>query len=483
MKAWGGIAWVTCGVLLGACGDDGSSADAGDGPGTSQGTSASTGDDGSTSGPTSADSTAGETTSGEHARPNWHEDIAPLVAEHCVTCHTAGGIGPYPMEDYEQTRPLAPIMALQAGARLMPPWHGVETDECQPPAAFKHDARLSDEQIQLLQDWADLGAPEGDPALAAPIPPPPSFDLASPTTTVTMQGAVEVEPQGSQLDFFHCLSFDPGHTQEVYIDGMQVIPGNAAILHHVLIYVDTEAESAGWPGGTELNCGGGAGVSNVQLVGAWTPGNLPSETPEGVGIRLPVGARLVFNVHYHASVTGPQTDDGTGLALRWQTTPPTYVADFQLIGAPGFGTVTTSPFMIPAGAGSHQEVVEYAVPNIGLADVRVFSVLNHMHKVGVDMKTSVLRGGSEECLVQTPGWDFNWQRTYEYDVPIDEAFKVQSGDVVRVRCTYDNTLDNPAVVEALEEVGLDEPQDVYLGEETLDEMCLAGVGVAVRVGL
>lgn len=486
MKAWGGIAWLAAGCVVIACGDDGSQAEAGEGPTTAatDGTSAGP-DEGTTAATTTTDDTATsvDDTSSEAVRPNWHEDIAPLVAEHCATCHVTGGIGPYPMEDYEQTRPLAPIMALQSEARLMPPWHGVETDECQPPAAFKHDARLTEKQIQLLQDWADLGAPEGDPALAAPIPPPPSFDLADPTTTVTMEGSVMVEPQGSQLDFFHCLSFDPGHTQEVYVDGMQVIPGNEGILHHVLIYVDTEAESASWPGGTSLNCGGGAGVSNVQLVGAWTPGNLPTETPESVGIRLPVGARIVFNVHYHASVMGPQMDDATGLALRWQTTAPTYVADFQLIGAPGIGTVTTSPFMIPAGASGHQEVVEYAVPNIGLADVRVFSVLNHMHKVGVDMKTSVLRGGQEECLVQTPGWDFNWQRTYEYDVPIDQAFEVQSGDVVRVRCTYDNTLDNPAVVEALQEVGLEQPQDVGLGEGTLDEMCLAGVGVAVRVGL
>ncbi|MCX4240462.1 monooxygenase [Paraliomyxa miuraensis] len=486
MKARG-LAWLVVGMVTSACGGDDAPAD-GSGPGTSEGTAPTTTPE-TASGEGTADGTddtadaTADDTSSENVRPNWHEDIAPLVAEHCSTCHTTGGIGPYPMEDYEQTRPLAPIMALQAQARIMPPWHAVETDECQPPAAFKHDARITEEQIQLLQDWSALGAPEGDPALAAPIPPPPSLDLANPTTTIGMGSSVEIEAQGSTLDFFHCLSFDPGHTQEVYLDGMQVIPGNAAIAHHVVIYVDLDGTSASWPGGISTNCGGGAGVSNVQMVGAWTPGNLPTETPEGVGIRLPVGARIVFNYHYHAAVTGPQTDDSSALALRWSTTPPTYIADFQLIGAPGFGSSTTSPFLIPAGATGHEEIIEYAVPNIGNVDVRVFSILNHMHKVGVDMKTSVLRGGQDLCLVQTPNWDFNWQRGYEYDVPIDQAFQVQSGDVVRVRCTYDNTLDNPAVVEALEEVGLDEPQNVTLGEATLDEMCVAGVGVAVRVGL
>ena len=39
-------------------------------------------------------------------------------------------------------------------------------------------------------------------------------------------------------------------------------------------------------------------------------------------------------------------------------------------------------------------------------------------EVGVDMKTSVLRNGNEECLVQTPDWDFEWQRIYFYEEPI-----------------------------------------------------------------
>ena len=483
MKMRGGVAWLIGGLLTAACGDDGSRGDAAEGPEPTTDGPASTGtsDGGTTAEVTGADTTDGESEGGQAVRPNWHEDIAPLVVEHCASCHVSGGIAPYAMGSYAETRPLAPAMALQAEARLMPPWHAIETDECQPPAGFKHDARLRDEQIQLLRDWADLGAPEGDPARAAPLPTPPSLDLADPSVTVQMESPVTVEASGSTLDFFHCLSLDPGNANDVFLDGMQVIAGNHAIVHHVLVYVDVNADSASWPGGVSEDCGGGAGGVDAALVGAWVPGGLPMETPDGVGIRLPGGSRIIFNMHYHALATGAETDDATGLALRWQTAAPEYVSEFTLIGAPAEGTMTTAPFTIPAGESGHEEVVEYTVPNIGLADVRVFSALNHMHKVGVDMKTSVIRGGEEICLLQTPAWDFNWQRLYEYDVSIDQAFKAQSGDVVRVRCTYDNTLDNPSVVEALGEVGLAEPQTVGLGEGTLDEMCIVGLGVAVRL--
>ena len=85
---------------------------------------------------------------------------------------------------------------------------------------------------------------QGDPADAAPLPAPPDLDLANPSVTVVMGSPVEVEAQGSTLDFFHCLSFDPGNDQDVYVDGLQVVQGNSSILHHVLMYLDTSAESA-----------------------------------------------------------------------------------------------------------------------------------------------------------------------------------------------------------------------------------------------
>jgi hypothetical protein len=83
-------------------------------------------------------------------------------------------------------------------------------------------------------------------------------------------------------------------------------------------------------------------------------------------------------------------------------------------------------------------------------------------------------------MIQTPHWDYGWQRLYEFDVPVEESFALQPGDAVRIRCTYDNTLDNPDLAGALAEQGLDAPTDVALGEGTLDEMCLAGIAVAVR---
>jgi hypothetical protein len=424
---------------------------------------------------------------GEALRPNWHEDVAPLVTEACQGCHADGGIAPFAMQTYQQTSPWAALMADQAEAREMPPWHAIETDECDPPFSFKHDPRLSDEQIQLLRDWADLGAPEGNPALAAPLPEAPDLDLQNPTTSMTMASAINIEAAGQTLDFFHCISLDPGNAEDVFLNGLQVIPGNREIVHHVLVYVDPTAASAAWAGGLNDNCGGGAGVNApTQLIAGWVPGGLPMEPPEGVGISVPAGSRLIMNVHYHATGGGAELDDGTGLALRWTTQQPQYSSFFTLLGEPGTGDSLTGGLSIPAGASGHVEEYEWVVSYNGQPfpdsiEARIWAVAAHMHKVGVDLRVAIedRDTAAETCLLQTPEWDFNWQRVYEYDALANEGFRVKAGDIVHIRCTYDNTLDNPAVVEALAEVGLTEPVQVNVGEGTLDEMCLSAIGVGV----
>lgn len=478
-------------LVLFACGETGDGTETAATAAT--GTDASTGTDPSTGtadpptttepAPTTGDTSGG----GENVRPNWHEDIAPLVTASCQSCHVPGGIAPFAMTSYADTKPWAPLMAADVAEGLMPPWHALETDVCQPPLPYLHDPRLSADQKAMFQEWADLGAPEGDPALAAPLPPPPSLDLADPTKTVTMPSPLTIDKLGNSLDFFHCVSLDPGNTAPVYIDGLQVVAGNPQIVHHVLIYVDAGADSAAWPGGVKKNCGGGAGIGSAQLIGGWVPGGMPMVAPAGVSTELPAGARLILNVHYHATGGGPQTDDSTGLALRWTDSPAAWSTFFTLIGAPGVGESLAGPLMIPAGEAAHVEEYEYTVPaNIpALADVRVWTVLNHMHKVGVDMRIWVESGqtGEETCLLHTPKWDFNWQRSYQYDAPIDQSFRVRAGDKVRLRCVYNNTMTNPGVVEMLAEAGLDAPVDVGLGEGTLDEMCLTGVGVAIKGSL
>ena len=93
--------------------------------------------------------------------PTFSNEVVRVLQEKCQRCHQPGGIGPMPLETYEQARAWAPRIKENVRRRIMPPWHLDPTIGIQ---EYKNDFSLSEEQIQILVAWADNDAPEGDPA-------------------------------------------------------------------------------------------------------------------------------------------------------------------------------------------------------------------------------------------------------------------------------------------------------------------------------
>jgi hypothetical protein len=380
------------------------------------------------------------------------------------------------METYDSTAQWAEMMAINTAADLMPPFHAVESDECPSLFPWKDDMRLTAEQKQMLQDWADAGAPEGDPETAWEVPEPPSLDLEDPDQTIEVPAAVEIDGDDDQ---YICFSVDPEIEGDLnFLEALQVNPGNSAIVHHVLVFLDESGASAEFGEDGVYDCFGGPGVQGT-LLGAWAPGMTPNTVPPDTGMYVPGGSRFVLQVHYHPTGEGAEIDDSTSIDLAWYEGPPTNVAFLQLIGNLN---PLSPPFMIPAGESDHVEEMIYTIP--ADFEAKLFGVGNHMHYVGVDMFVAHKYGegaDDDQCLLHTPRWDFNWQRVYHYDAAFEDLPTLHPGDQLYLRCTYDNTMDNPFVAEALDAQDLDEPQDVYLGESTLDEMCLGVFGVALPV--
>ena len=470
---------------------------------TSSGVSTDSDSDGgsSSSGSSSGDGSMSEATSsstddtGEPAPRaiTWHQDIAPIVAKKCSGCHESGGIAPFSLETYAAAAPFAALMLDAVERRVMPPFLAESTEECQPRLGFKDDPRLTGAERELLRDWVEGGAPEGDPKTAAPLPLPPDLELEDADIHLKIPASVTV---AGNEDLYICFSVDPGFIDDAWIDGVQVVPGNDKVVHHVIVYLDPDrgSEQLMGPDGA-YPCFGGPGVANTSVIGAWAPGALPFVPPEKVAMRVVANSRLVFSVHYHPTGVVEQ-DDSTTVNLRRFVGVPEFVGMGAMIGNLSTASAGLLPgpndpggvptFLIPAGAVGHtEEMLIEVTPD--LPELRLFGATPHMHYVATDMRIAIQRADpepgvpAEECLLQTPRWDFQWQQLYSYDAALDELPRARPGDKVSLRCTYDNSLANPAVVKALAEQGLSEPQDVKLGEATLDEMCLGVFGVAVAL--
>jgi len=430
--------------------------------------------------------------SAEVAAATWYGGVQALLVRNCGSCHTADGIGPFALDDYDSAKSVAAAVVDATETNRMPPWLAQDTEECAPPLPWQDDLRLSDDDKKLLVDWLAAGSPLGDVTTAVEVPAPPNFEIQNPTVEVSFQEPFAV---AGNKDLFECFVLDPGLDEDVWITDVQMQAGNAKVDHHAIIFLDPIGASEEIAVNGHFPCFSTPDVAG-SLIGAWAPGAVPFSIPETGGIPMPKESRVIVQMHYHPTQGSTEMDQST-LSLKTTTVKPTYDAILALLGnfdeleddgsglQPGPGDRDGVPeFRIPAGVVDHTENQIYR-QELPIA-VPIFGVGAHMHYVGTEMKIDLKRAegnGGDDCLLHTPSWDFDWQRTYNFDAPIESLPVMKPGDELHLNCTYNNSMSNPAVAAAVTEQGLNQPVDVYLGEETLDEMCLGIFGVLVPAGL
>jgi hypothetical protein len=422
------------------------------------------GDDTTTAAATTDAATTDSTTAdGEPALTYWRDTKAILDAK-CATCHRANDIAPFALTTYEESSQFAPVLAAAIEAGTMPPWH--PDDACN---GYKHDRSLSDEDREKLLAWIDLGAPEGDPGDAPPLPPddggePVDFDLEL--------GIPEPFTPTVLPDDYRCFLLDWPAEANSYATAFTIEPGARSIVHHVIAFIIPPDELPAFEAlddadpGPGYPCYGGPGGEaspRARWLGAWVPGSSSNGAlPAGTGIRVDPGSKIALQMHYH-----PLGDDTSDLSVLRVRTEPTVERPAYLLPLANPGWMTDQPEMtIPAGAPDtvHEFtiglslILQYLyggdVPGFG-EPLLVHAAGVHMHTRGQRASLNVIgQGGSPgDCLIDVRDYDFNWQGIYDLKEPV----LVNTADQVRLECHFDNSAgDTP----------------MKWGEGTGDEMCL-----------
>jgi hypothetical protein len=382
--------------------------------------------------------------------PTFYQDVLPLLETHCNACHAPGQIGPFPLQTYEQAAPFASAIANAVISGSMPPW---------PPGAdcnrYLGERRLEQDAIDTLAAWADGGAPEGD--ASQPV-------RGSPSAVGLSRVDLEVPipepytPPADPNDDYRCFLLPLQSPQDVYVTGFGAVPGDPAIVHHVIAYLarpellptyealDAAEPGPGWP------CFGGPGGDDVQTdapwLGGWVPGSLGDDYPAGTGILVPAGSSAVVQIHYNTDFVEPGPDQ-TSLQV---SVAPTVQRPASLLKWYDPRWVQEHDMPIPAGA---PDVVHtFEAPNpVGL-DGLVWAVGLHQHLLGTKSRIAAIdAAGAETCLLDIPEWDFHWQGNYFLQEPVP----VGADDKLRIECHFDNSAGT---------------QEVNWGEGSADEMCL-----------
>lgn len=431
-------------------------------------------DDGAASSSSSSDE-------GAAADVAFYEDVAPILAEHCNGCHREGGVAPFVLTSYADAVQWAAPTLMAIEQRTMPPFTVNNDGSCQTFA----DARwLADEEIDTVARWIDGGTAEGDAGLGMPPPPEQPVltgagvrSMSTPSDYVPKAGVVP----GTNADDYRCFLVDPELATEQYLVGFEILPGDARVVHHVLVFnidptrpstggtnadvmatLDAQSpDEPGWP------CFGAAGdgvwVEGVPIT--WAPGTGATRFPDDIGVRLAAGQQLVVQVHYNLSKV-PEGDaaPATGLKLELSDTVERRAHVALMDGF--LLTLLGEPAMLPPGqsaASFAYDVTLSQIPNMttDFDEVEVIGVLPHMHTRGTRMQIEFDIDGEMECGADVDRWDFDWQQTFFYEQPL----AMRMSDRMYVNCEWDTT-------------GETAPVGPSLGTE--GEMCLVGVMVAER---
>ena len=85
----------------------------------------------------------------------WSREVSRIVLKSCAGCHREGGTA-FSLLTFEEARPWAVAIKEEVLGRRMPPWGAAKGF-----GAFAHDRGLSQDEISLIADWVEGGAPEG----------------------------------------------------------------------------------------------------------------------------------------------------------------------------------------------------------------------------------------------------------------------------------------------------------------------------------
>jgi hypothetical protein len=355
------------------------------------------------------------------------KQVSRILQKRCQECHRPQEIGPFALLSYDDARQRSARIREAVLEQRMPPWHADPRY-----GKFANDRRLTQDETDTLLAWIEQGAPRGDDR---DLPPAVNFTegwkIGKPDLVIPMAREFNV-PATGVLDYKR-FSVDPGFTEDMWVQAAECRPGNRAVVHHILVYIQERGKPV-----YDLE-------GRASTLTGWAPGDMPTRYSPGTAKRIPAGAKLVFEVHY--TPNGIEQTDRSSVGIVFAKEPPAQIAESNIL--------SNLAFRLPPGASNHRGDMTFTFKH----DALVLSFMPHMHLRGSRARyVATYPDGKTETLLSVPDYDFNWQSVYRFAEPL----RMPRGTKLTWTGWWDNSADNPRNPDATREV--------RWGLQTWDEM-------------
>src|ERR1051326_9129712 len=369
-----------------------------------------------------------------------YKDVAGIFYSRCTQCHHTNGGAPFSMMNYSETNPWSSLIQADLNSGKMPPWPPDTTY-----SRFMHERVITTSEKNAILSWISSGSQMGDTTIANGCPAAPVYTKYKIQATPDLILQIPTfTSNASSSDAYNCFAIPTGLTQDRMIRAFEVIPGNPAIVHHVVIKVDSSGTVSS---NTSGGCFSEPGDYDLDV---WAPGGAPTVFPSSpqlkMGVRIKAGSKLVMQIHYPPGTAG-QIDSTqiriyfyplnmTGIRKVYVNTPLKNWSMFILANTSPTYTATWNP-----------------------GDVSIFGTFPHSHLLCTTMTNYADNGSTTIPIIKINKWDFNWQGFYFYN----KLLHIPSGYTVHWSHKFDNTTNNPNNPN-------NPPQSVSPGTGTTDEM-------------
>ena len=223
-----------------------------------------------------------------------YKDVAGIFYSRCTGCHHVNGGAPFAMMNYSETSPYASSIQNDLNIGKMPPWSPDTTY-----SRFIHERAITASEKAAILSWISTGAQKGDTTLAPPAPTYTKYHLVGKPDLILQ---IPTFTSNGTTDAYNCFALPTGLAVDRIIRAFEVIPGDPAIVHHVVVKVDTTGTATSNLTGTCTSQPGNFDLDVYAVGGA--PTVFPGKAPLKMGIKLKAGSKIVLQIHYPAGTAG-----------------------------------------------------------------------------------------------------------------------------------------------------------------------------------
>ena len=379
----------------------------------------------------------------------YNEHIAPIIYTNCTPCHRKGESGPFSFTNYKEVKRKAKTIKRVTQSGFMPPWPA--------DANYRHfvdEKYLTKEEKNLIAQWVDEGAVEGEKSKSTVLP---LFEqgsaLGKPDLVVKMRDEYLIK--GNNLDNFLWIKLPYEIERDTFIRAIEFVPGNRKLVHHMnghlVSYVDPEKkknvhEGKHWVNTEEhdsqaemyevikIPYDDDSYPTLTPLVCSYLPGVLPTVYPEGIGGYkiYKKGAFLLRDMHY--GPTPVDEVDQSYFNIFYDKGPPIRPTMELQLGTLGISDIVPALIIAP------DTVMTFVTEAKILHDISLLTLNPHMHLLGKKFLAYAITARNDTIpLIKIDDWDFRWQYFYTFE----KMLRLPEGSTIRVEGTFDNTANNP----------------------------------------